>query len=123
MERQRQVCERVLLVEDEGLVAMLMEAMLEDVGCRVAATAARLEQAVTLAAAGDFDLAVLDVNLAGKLSYPVAEALRERGIPFLFATGYGAAGLPAALRDAPVLVKPVEPAALMAAVRRLGCTI
>ncbi len=97
---------RVLVVEDEAMVAMMLEDFLEELGCVVVATASRLEEALTQAAGLAVDVAVLDVNLAGKLSYPVAELLRTRGIPFLFATGYGVAGLPARLSGAPVLAKP-----------------
>lgn len=97
---------RVLVVEDEGIVSMLIEDYLEDLGCEVAGAAARLDQALALARTLDVDLAVLDVNLDGELSYPVAEALRARGVPFLFATGYGTAGLPDALHGTPVLPKP-----------------
>ena len=97
---------RVLVVEDEAMVSMMLEDFLEDLGCVVVATASRLEEALQKAAELQIDVAVLDVNLAGKLSYPVAELLRSRGIPFLFATGYGTAGLPERLRDAPVLSKP-----------------
>ena len=99
---------RVLVVEDESLVAMLIEGYLEELGHEVARTAARLDEALALARTLDLDVAVLDVNLAGELSYPVAEALRQRGVPFLFATGYGTAGLPEELRGVPVLPKPFE---------------
>jgi CheY-like chemotaxis protein len=102
------VGKRVLLVEDEALVAMLVEDMLADEGCEVAATASRLGEAV--AAAKDLsiamDLAILDVNLAGEPVFAVAEALAERGVPFAFATGYGAGGLPDAWKTRPTLQKP-----------------
>jgi CheY-like chemotaxis protein len=97
---------RVLIVEDEAMVSMMLEDFLEDLGCVVVATASRLEDALLKAADLEIDVAVLDVNLAGKLSYPVAELLRSRAIPFLFATGYGIAGLPDRLSDVPVLSKP-----------------
>ena len=99
---------RVLLVEDEALVAMLVEDMLADHGCQVVATAPRLEEA--LARAKDrslnIDIAILDLNLAGENTFPVAEALAERGVPFAFATGYGAGGLPSEWSDRPTLQKP-----------------
>lgn len=99
---------RVFLVEDEALVAMLVEDMLADEGCTLAATANRLAEAI--AKAGDrsleFDLAILDVNLAGEPVFPVAEALAARGVPFAFATGYGAGGLPDAWKGRPTLQKP-----------------
>jgi CheY-like chemotaxis protein len=84
---------RVLIVEDEPLVAIMLEEMLEELGANVAANAMRLEEALLLAADCDFDAAVLDVNLSGARSYPVADKLRERGIPFVFATGYGSSVL------------------------------
>ena len=99
---------RVLVVEDEVMVAMLIGDMLTDLGCEVAATAARLEQAVRLAEEGAFDLAVLDVNLAGQATHAVAEALRARRIPFVLATGYGASRIDRAYDGAPVLPKPFQ---------------
>lgn len=98
---------RVLLVEDESLVAMLAEDMLFDLGCEVT-TAMRLEQALSHARAGHFDLAVLDVNLGGTFSYPVADLLFERCIPFSFATGYDLDGLAPAYRAVPVMQKPYQ---------------
>lgn len=82
---------RVLLVEDESLVAMLAEDMLLDLGCEVV-VAMRLDKAVDHVRTGNFDLAVLDVNLGDARSYPVADLLLERCTPFLFATGYGTQG-------------------------------
>ncbi|MEG9524179.1 MAG: response regulator [Hyphomicrobiales bacterium] len=98
---------RVLLVEDESLVAMLAEDMLLDLGCEVA-VAMRLSKALDLARSEAFDLAVLDVNLGDARSYPVADLLFERGTPFLFATGYGWKGLERTYRDVPVLQKPYQ---------------
>jgi CheY-like chemotaxis protein len=99
---------RVLVVEDEALVAMLLEDMLADHGCEVAATASRIAQALALVAdpALAFDAAILDVNLGGDPIFPVAEALAARGAPFVFATGYGAGGLPESWRSRPTLQKP-----------------
>jgi CheY-like chemotaxis protein len=97
---------RVLLVEDEGIVAMVVEDYLLDLGYEVVAVAARLESGMRLAQDAAIDVAILDVNLAGKLSYPIAELLYERGIPFLFATGYGNAGRPDEFRDIPPLRSP-----------------
>jgi CheY-like chemotaxis protein len=111
---------RVLAVEDESLVAMMIEDFLEALGCAVAGTAARLEEALSMAAELDLDAAVLDVNLDGRPSYPVAETLRRRSVPFLFATGYGAAGVPEPLRDAPVLAKPFHKRQLAAALAGLA---
>jgi CheY-like chemotaxis protein len=97
---------RILVVEDEMLVAMNIEDMLLAMGHEVAGLASRLAPALQLAREGEFDLAMLDVNLAGETSFPVADILRERGIPFLFATGYGADGIEPGYRGAPVLQKP-----------------
>ncbi len=99
---------RVLIVEDEALVAMLLEDMLIDAGYAVAGTASAISQALEFvaSAAADFDVAILDVNLRGQPIFPVAEALAEAGKPFVFATGYGAGSLPEAWRDRPTLQKP-----------------
>jgi len=88
------------------LVAMNIEDMLLDLGHEVAGLASRLEPALSLASEGQFDLAMLDVNLAGQNSFPIAAILVERGIPFLFATGYGAKGIGEDYRSYPVLQKP-----------------
>ncbi len=108
---------RVLVVEDEWLVAMLVEEYLNDLGCEVVGSASRLEDALEKARTLPIDIAVLDVNLAGKLSYPVAEVLRKRNVPFLLATGYGVAALPDALRGTPVLAKPFVQDQLAAALQ------
>ena len=97
---------RVLVVEDEGAVAMLIEEMLEDLGCVIVASVARLAKARDVARSIEVDLALLDVNLAGQLVFPIAEILRDRNIPFLFSTGYGAKGLQGEFALRPVLHKP-----------------
>jgi CheY-like chemotaxis protein len=99
---------RVLVVEDEALVAMLLEDMIGDLGGTVVGPASRVSQALEIigGAENGIDLAVLDVNLGGEEVFPVAAALAERGVPFVFSTGYGNAGLPAAWRDRPTLQKP-----------------
>jgi len=97
---------RVLVVEDEMMVSMLIEDMLTDLGCAIVGPASRLDEAMELARATEFDCAVLDVNLGGQPIFPVADLLRERGRPFAFATGYGDAGLRDQDRGAPVLQKP-----------------
>ncbi|WP_204127994.1 response regulator [Pseudomonas ogarae] len=97
---------RVLVVEDEGAVALLIEEMLEEFGCEVVASVARLAAACEVAGSAQVDLAILDVNLAGERVFPVAEILQGRKIPFLFSTGYGASGLPAEYAGCPVLHKP-----------------
>jgi two-component system, chemotaxis family, sensor kinase Cph1 len=97
---------RVLLVEDEFLVAMDVESMLERAGCASIGPAIRLEQALTLACGEAIDAAVLDVNLNGTPVFPVAKALSERGIPFLFTTGYDGASIPPAFQAVLRLQKP-----------------
>ena len=97
---------RVLVVEDEMMVSMLIEDMLSDLGCVVVGPAARLDEAVDLVNAGGIDCAVLDVNLGGQPIFPLADLLREKGRPFAFATGYGDAGLREVDRGSPVLQKP-----------------
>jgi CheY-like chemotaxis protein len=110
---------RVLLVEDEAMIAMLMEDMLDELECEVVATVGQLDQAIAAAGAGAFDVAFLDVNLCGVPVYPVAEVLRGRGIPFAFVTGYGSAGADPAHAAAPVLQKPFQARDLAAVLLRL----
>lgn len=97
---------RILIVEDEATIAMLIEDMIVELGHEPYAIASRLGMALELAAGGQFDLAILDVNLDGLTSTPVARVLQERGIPFFFATGYGRAGIDPAFGDSLVVGKP-----------------
>ena len=99
---------RVLVVEDEVIVGMLLEDMLGELGCEVAAISTHLEDALQLARTLDIDLAILDVNLRGTQSFPVAEVLANRGVPFLFATGYGATILKPPYSGTPTLQKPFQ---------------
>jgi CheY-like chemotaxis protein len=99
---------RVLIVEDELMIRMLLEDMLAELGYAVAASATRLDEALSIASSGDFDVAILDVNLEGQPSSPVADVLVARGTPFLFATGYGQRGLPEHYRNQPTLKKPFQ---------------
>ncbi len=110
---------RILVVEDEALVAMLVEDALEDAGFGVIGPVRSVSQALEVLETEEPDAAVLDLNLAGENSVAVADALVARGIPFVVATGYGAAGLPAAHRQALVLPKPYDPADLIAMLTRL----
>jgi DNA-binding response OmpR family regulator len=97
---------RVLVVEDEMLIGMLLEDMLTDIGHQVVAIVPRLKDALAAVDTETFDLAILDVHLQGEAAFPVAEALITRNIPFVFATGYGERGLPDTYRERPVLQKP-----------------
>jgi CheY-like chemotaxis protein len=98
---------RVLVVEDEMMIAMLVEDMLTDLGCSVVGPAHALDAALDLARTElGLDVALLDVNLGGQPVYAVADALREKGVPAIFSTGYGDAGLREVDRGSPVLQKP-----------------
>jgi CheY-like chemotaxis protein len=99
---------RVLVIEDESMVTMLIEDTLADIGCAVTGTASRLDEAMEKAASLDFDMAILDVNLNGAQTFAVADALASRGKPLIFATGYGAAGIPSKFRHIPLLPKPFQ---------------
>jgi CheY-like chemotaxis protein len=110
---------QVLLIEDEALIGMLIEDMLTDLGCQVTDTVGRLEPALQAATEGAFDFAMVDVNLAGQATYPVADRLAARGIPFAFVTGYGAAGVDPAYAATPVLSKPFRPDDLARVLKRL----
>ena len=97
---------RVLLVEDDGLVAMLVEDMLDELGFACIGNPGSVSEALAALSAGGFDVAILDVNLNGERVFPVADALVDDGVPFVFATGYGAADIPEAYRRWPVAAKP-----------------
>lgn len=103
---------RLFVVEDEALVSMLLEAMLEDLGCTVVGVAGNIRDALGRLAHTVADAAVLDVNLGGEKVFPVADVLAERGVPFVFATGYGRAGLDDRYPSTPVLAKPYSSEAL-----------
>jgi CheY-like chemotaxis protein len=98
----------VFLVEDEVMIRMMVADMLEELGYSVAAEAGDINEAVRLAETTEFDIAILDVNVNGKVISPVAEVVAKRGRPFVFATGYGAQGLPEEFRDRPTLQKPFQ---------------
>ena len=110
---------RVLLVEDEMMIAMLVESMLIDLGHEVSGPVGWLNKAVEMAEREDLDLAVIDVNINGGSAYPVAAALANRSIPFIFATGYGRAGLAAPFKDRPTLQKPYRSEDLCSAIEAL----
>ena len=99
---------RVLVIEDESMVMMLLQDMLQDIGCVVVGSASRLEEALDQARSLEFDVAILDVNLDGERTFPIAEILVERGARFAFATGYGIASLPSGFSGRPILQKPFQ---------------
>lgn len=114
----KQAAKRVLIVEDEFLVAMHLEDILMEMGHEVVSIASRIHEAMKLARERDIDFAVLDINLAGTQSFPVADILRARGIPFVFASGYGAEGLIDGYRHETALRKPYEERELANAIER-----
>jgi len=97
---------RILVVEDETMIAMLIEDFLCDMGCTVVGPVARVEHALEALTVEDIDGAVLDVNLDGQSSYQIADELAARLLPFIFVTGYGGQGIAPAYRDRPVVQKP-----------------
>jgi CheY-like chemotaxis protein len=96
----------VLLVEDEVMIRMMIAEMLEELGHGVAAETGEIDRAIRLAQNTEFDLAILDVNIQGKLITPVAELITTLNRPIIFATGYGTAGIPEEFRGHPSLEKP-----------------
>ena len=112
---------RIFIVEDEAVIAMALEDMLADLGCTVVDVAGTLTQAMgrVEAMASEADGAILDVNLGGEKSYPVADALHRLAMPFFFTTGYDPSSLDERYREMPILGKPVHPAALAGALNGL----
>jgi CheY-like chemotaxis protein len=110
---------RVLVIEDEPLVAMVVEDALEALGCKTVGPIAEFNEALAAARGDDFDCAILDVNIRGGLSYPVATLLVERGFPVLLATGYGSKSLPDSLTHQPCLAKPYSSEQLESAIQGL----
>jgi len=99
---------RILVVEDEMTIALLIEDMLTDMGHEVVALAMRLKPALEQAEVADIDFAILDINLDGSPSFPVADVLMRRGVPFTFASGYGSTGLDPAYKQHRVVRKPFQ---------------
>ncbi|HEX2656224.1 MAG TPA: response regulator [Xanthobacteraceae bacterium] len=97
---------RVLLIEDQSMVTMFLQDTLADIGCEVVGSASRFNDAMEKAKSLSFDIAILDINLNGDLTFSIAETLIERGLSFVFATGYGATNLPLPLQGVPTLQKP-----------------
>ena len=99
---------KVLVVEDEQIISMFIENSLSDLGCKSITFATNLTDAKNKVAKGDFDVVLLDVNLKGELSFPLAEILSAQHLPFIFSTGYGNFGIPVHLQNVPVLQKPFQ---------------
>jgi CheY-like chemotaxis protein len=110
---------RVLVVEDEMLVLMMIEDMLADLGCQSVTSAATVDKALALINAQVFDVALLDMNLSGNDSHPVAEELSARGVPFAYSTGNTGQSLRDGYSDRPVLKKPFKYEELAAILSRL----
>ena len=110
---------RVLVIEDESLVAMLLETILDDMGCAVVGPESNIDDGLlAVTTEGALDAALLDVNVAGREVFPVAEALKARGVPFVFSTGYGEAGLPDHWRGHPTIQKPFTETAIREALMK-----
>ena len=108
---------RILVVEDEMLVSMLIEDILLDLGCEVVGPASRVPKALEIAQSEQVDAALLDMNVAGERVFPVADALAKRGIPFAFVSGYGDEVLDAPHAGRPVVKKPFPANALEVTLR------
>lgn len=109
---------RVLIVEDEAPIAMMLEDMIGDIGCLLAGSVASISEALRFIDKGGFDLALLDVNLGGRSAVTVADRLAANGIPFVIGSGYGRAGLPAHLQSRQVIQKPFLRGDLEKAIRQ-----
>ncbi len=110
---------RVLVAEDEFLVALLLEEELRLNGCSVVGPFTTLAVALQAARREAFDLAILDINLNGEMVYPLADELLARGAPFLFVSGYGSVNLPERFKPLPRVPKPYDPAALLREIRQI----
>ncbi|HWW46747.1 MAG TPA: response regulator [Xanthobacteraceae bacterium] len=98
----------IFLVEDEAMIRMMVADMLVELGYTIAAEAGDIDQAIKHAQSADFDVAILDVNVNGKIISPVANIVAQRDKPFVFVTGYGSQSLPEKFRDRPTLQKPFQ---------------
>ncbi|MGJ0505011.1 MAG: response regulator [Methylocystis sp.] len=110
---------RILIVEDEAVIAMALEMFLEELGARVVATAGNIQDALNKATTEEFDLAFLDINLNGQKAHVLPGVLERRHKPFAFVTGYGEQGVLDAHADAPVVTKPFSRASISAALDKL----
>ena len=111
---------RVLVVEDELAIAMLLEMALEDQHCTIVGPYGRLGEALSAARTESVDIALLDINLAGEMVFPAADALAERHVPFLLLSGYGDTRLPSDRRHWPVCQKPFRLDDLISRLARLA---
>lgn len=111
--------QHVLIIEDEALIAMLLENILLDIDDYVVDLFTHFATGLQAARTGTYAFAILDVNLNGIRSYPIADALSERGIPFVFSTGYGTAGLDPAYTDQIALQKPFQASELRSVITKL----
>ncbi|HEX5006392.1 MAG TPA: response regulator [Hyphomonadaceae bacterium] len=111
---------RIFVVEDEMTIALMIEDMLTDLGHRVTGVAMRLPQATEMAKDVEADVAILDINLDGRRSFPVAQMLRDRGVKLLFASGYGSPGLEAPFLEETIIKKPFEANDLKRAIARVA---
>lgn len=109
---------RILVVEDEYMLADDLRRELEEAGSMVLGPVARVKDALSIIEAEALDIAVLDINLGGELAYPVADALMAHGVPFVFATGYNEADIPSRYAAVPRCEKPVEPDAMVKVIAR-----
>lgn len=99
---------KVLVVEDEMMIAMLIEDMLDELGCKLVGPATNVPRALELIGKERVEVAVLDLNLDGKDTYAIADALRQKNVPFIFAIGYGSTGMRPEYGERPVLQKPFQ---------------
>lgn len=97
---------RFMILDDEAIIALDLAGMLQDLGHSVVSMATRVAGGMEFARHGDLDMAILDINVNGVTSFPLAAILRGRGVPIIFASGYGKQGLIDGFRDALVLTKP-----------------
>lgn len=109
----------VLVVEDESIIALLIEDLLGELHYEVATFARSVDEGVAAARGGTFDFAILDLNLRGELSLPIARALAERKIPFFFATGYGEQNLGEEFANVPIVAKPFARDRFVDAIRKI----
>jgi CheY-like chemotaxis protein len=110
---------RVLVVEDEAAISLLVEDMVDEFGSEIVGPVASVDSALDIAASAELDAALLDVNLGGAIVYPVADLLASRGVPFAFLTGYSLTSLPDRFRHVRLLTKPFNYASLAALLREM----